>query len=433
MKSFNNKINTHTSVKNVNSKPFTKQPQNTPFKKNDEKSEKSEKTYILSEILKEGACFGCLNKNCKIEGDHGTNIPYQICNFVKNPTYIEDVQKAIKDTDLYFYDKKPFFTVCRYFHTECNNCKDLRIQFVDYNGKSFGVCCAKPNPNSNSITVGVHIDLKLVINDNKYRVMAIPIEINYEKLVEDYENKQKLINEFNENNINSNNNLTKLMNINVNIVKNDDKNIVISDDIDSIMNDVNINSNENNINFPSLSPTHNFTRSFTPIDFSKITENVKNEMLNELNELNDEELNEQDIIINNSIDTLLESNKYVEIIELKGQLDKCLKESSILQNTIDDLTLEVNSKKKQLNYLNDENSELNHKKNLVEGKNKELQRKLDDILLAEKDKDLSLILKNYASNVKNINNAVIDALNEEYYANIYHKEINIKSFIEKMY
>lgn len=453
------------SVKNIqsNNSNFNKNIKQ-PYKGN----EKNEKTYILSDLLKKGGCFGCLNKNCKITGEHGTNIPYQMCNFVKNPTYIEDIQKAIKDTDLYFYDKKPFFTICKYFHTECINCKELRIQFVEYNGKSFGVCCGKPHPNSNTITVGVHIDLKLIVNDNKYKVMAIPIEIDYEKLVKDYENNQ-VNTDFEEvietkNKIESKdkiepkvNELTKMMNINVNVVKNEGKKIVISDDIETIMEEMSEKielietdnlSDSFNIreDFPSLSPNFDFMRTISPINFSKIKNSV-----NENNSSNI--LIEQEITINNSINNLFSvssdnyssknisdeiseeimKDKNLEIKKLNDLLNKYINENEELKKNYDDLEFELNSKRKQLSYLNSENSELNQKKISFEIKNKELQRKCDEINNIQKDKDLCLIFKNYILNVKNINNAVIEALNDEYYVNIYHNEINVKSLIEKIF
>ena len=46
------------------------------------------------------------------------------------------------------------------------------------------LCYSKNNVHSETITVGIHIDLKLTVNNNKFSIVAEPLDIDIMKLIE---------------------------------------------------------------------------------------------------------------------------------------------------------------------------------------------------------------------------------------------------------
>lgn len=399
------------------------------FNKNQMSDKEAEKSYLLTDILKNGGCVYCINKNCKIKEQHGLSFPSQFCNYVKNPTYIEDVQKSIANTELFFYGKKPFFVICKFLTSDCPNCRDLRLQFVDFNGSSFAVCCGKPS-DSDTITVGVHVDLKLILNQNRFRIMAIPLEINYDKLVKDFEEKQSL-KKINKNTVDSNvdsNNIKpkkylkdKFNNNNTNNlketlgIKNNSSHLNVNT-YDNELNELDIKSEENENdyvdNFPLLSPVSvQRSNTNTPISFKNITDNLK-DTDNIFNDdtfeiINDNIINDNEVINEQSNENI--NNKL---------LDEYEHEISELKSNLQSHSLQIRSVKKQNELLDKENRDLQFKNTNLDNTLKQLNRKIDNINTIIKDKETQQIVKNYINNINIVNNAIVEALNIEHYSQI---------------
>jgi len=143
----------------------------------------SEETFYLSEILSNGGCMRCLNNRCDILEEHGSFFPDKLCTFVKNPTYIDEIKRSIDIAKLNFDNKKPFFTVCNYVNSNCRNCEEGRITYIKVNNKNVALCYPLFNKIKNKVTIGIHIDIKLVLKGSKYTVSSIPINIDkYNKI-----------------------------------------------------------------------------------------------------------------------------------------------------------------------------------------------------------------------------------------------------------
>jgi cell division protein FtsB len=147
--------------------------------KNTQKKYKNikEELYILSDILFNGGCMRCMNKSCTINEDHGIYFPEKISTFVQNPTYINGIEKSIQNAKLDFNGKKPFFTTCNYANKKCRNCEEGRIKYINFNNEKIALCYPSLEAIRFKVTVGLHIDIKLILKGTKYEVSAIPINI----------------------------------------------------------------------------------------------------------------------------------------------------------------------------------------------------------------------------------------------------------------
>lgn len=139
----------------------------------------SEETYFLLELLNKSACLRCMNKSCKIDTQHGIPFPDKICTFVQNPIYINGLGKIIEDSKLNFNGKKPFYTVCNYVHKNCKNCEEGRIKYISFNNEKIILCHPILENIRNKVTIGVHIDIKLILKGSKYEVFPIPVPIQF--------------------------------------------------------------------------------------------------------------------------------------------------------------------------------------------------------------------------------------------------------------
>jgi hypothetical protein len=169
--------------------------------KNSNKKNKNikEEEHILSNILFNGGCMRCINKSCSINEQHGICFPEKLSTFVQNPTYINGVEKAIQNAKLDFNGKKPFFTTCNYTNKRCRNCEEGRIKYVDFNDQKIALCYPSLEVIKFKVTVGLHIDIKLILKGTKYEVSAIPINIENKKIEHYNPDIKELDNDFEEN------------------------------------------------------------------------------------------------------------------------------------------------------------------------------------------------------------------------------------------
>jgi len=141
----------------------------------------NEEVFYLSDLLNDGACIRCINKSCKINQPHGIPFPDKLCVFVQKPTYIKGIEQLLNDAVIDFNGKKPFYTICNYINGNCKNCEDGRIKFVKYNDKSIALCYPNLENNKNKVTIGVHVDIELIIKGNQFNASIIPVEISFEE------------------------------------------------------------------------------------------------------------------------------------------------------------------------------------------------------------------------------------------------------------
>jgi len=137
----------------------------------------TEEIYILTNMLRNGACIRCINRSCKNNEPHGEQFPDRISNFVHNPLHINGLNQYFIDANLDFNGKQPFYTICNYLMGKCKNCEDGRIKYVDFNNEKLAVCYPSLDRDNNKITVGMHIDIKLILKGKKYEVSALPFEL----------------------------------------------------------------------------------------------------------------------------------------------------------------------------------------------------------------------------------------------------------------
>lgn len=199
--------------------------------KTKEVKEIKEEIYYLSDLIFNGGCIRCINKTCKIKEQHGIPFPEVICNFIKCPSYINGIKKSIDDAKLDFNDKKPFFTTCNYAFGVCKNCNEGRIKCIEFNNLKIALCYPNLESILHKVTVGMHIDVKLILKGKKYEVYAHPVEINFIDEDEDYMTDiydeiydKPIIDEWPSlNNTDSTNNVNNVVNNVVNSVKNEVK------------------------------------------------------------------------------------------------------------------------------------------------------------------------------------------------------------------
>jgi len=152
--------------------------------KNTQKKNKNikEELYILSDILSNGGCMRCINKSCTMNENHGIYFPQKMSTFVQNPTYITGIEQAIQNAKLDFNGKKPFFTTCNYANKKCRNCEKGRIKYIKFNNEKIALCYPSLEAIRFKVTVGLHIDIKLILKGTKYEVSAIPLNIFIENV-----------------------------------------------------------------------------------------------------------------------------------------------------------------------------------------------------------------------------------------------------------
>jgi hypothetical protein len=393
-----------------------KQQISIPIGSNDEKS------HLLSDYLNRKSCYSCISKSCKRKDEHGYSFPTQFCNYVKCPIYIDEIKKAIDDANLLneFEGKKPFYVICKNIHQECNNCNNLRVKFID--SDRIVLCYSELDPNRDTITVGVHIDLKLIINNNsKFKIVPVPIHIDGEKLIEKYclNNIDTITDKiYDDNKDNESKMLSELNNENQFIPIEVNNNIIIPSilcevEIEPELEEIKIQSNgdstnslplevsENEVNiiehpspfnmkndFPSLTPTKNIGQIYSPINFSKIKEQTEERML-----LKEKEEEEARI-----------ANNYQK------------KFSTEITNTL----------------LDDENRKLKKENNILSNRLKECEEKLktfnfkmETLKEFHKDTNTREYLTKWINNMHLVDNSAIYTLNNTSYKDV--------KFVKKIY
>lgn len=154
----------------------------------------TEEIYILSNMLKNGACLRCINRSCKINEPHGEPFPDRISNFVHNPLHINGLNQFFLDANLDFNGKQPYYTICNYFMGDkCKNCNEGRLKEVDFNGEKLVICHPPLDRDNNKITIGMHIDIKLILKGKKYEILALPYEVIIQKKEELYFNDDIIV------------------------------------------------------------------------------------------------------------------------------------------------------------------------------------------------------------------------------------------------
>lgn len=147
--------------------------------------------FYLSNLLNDGACLRCMNKTCKLKNDHGNFFPEQICNYVQNPLYIQDMDKVFNNANIDFEGKKPFYTICNYINADCKNCYEGRIKYIPYkDNQNIAICYPIMQNIRNKITIGVHADIKLTLKGKKIETSIIPVEIIYENQEQQKEDEE---------------------------------------------------------------------------------------------------------------------------------------------------------------------------------------------------------------------------------------------------
>jgi hypothetical protein len=146
------------------------------------KMEGNTKTLNLLDIIQnKKVCLRCINNSCTINKPHGFVLPEKerkkMSIFVVNPTYIKKFGKLIEISHLDFNGKKPFYTICNFIDKKCKNCSEGRIKYVNYENKQVILCYPFLDNIKDKVTVGVHIDIKLILKgDEKYDVSFIPLD-----------------------------------------------------------------------------------------------------------------------------------------------------------------------------------------------------------------------------------------------------------------
>jgi hypothetical protein len=121
-----------------------------------------------------------MNGSCKINNNHGIFYPERLTPYVKNPTYIDGINKSIQEAKLDFNGFVPIYTTCIFSHInkECKNCKEGRVKFINFNNKKIMVCYPSLESIKYKIPVGLHIDIKLIVKGKKFEVSSIPFEVD---------------------------------------------------------------------------------------------------------------------------------------------------------------------------------------------------------------------------------------------------------------
>ena len=281
----------------------------TNIPKNKSKKKVEEVTYLLSELLSNGACMRCMNKSCKITEQHGIFYPDKISTFILNPSYINGVQKCIDNENLDFNGKKPFYTTCNYTFGKCRNCEEGRLKYITINEQQVAICFPVVDSVRFKITIGLHIDIKLVMKGKHFDASFLPIEIFLK----------------NENNL-------------------------------DIENEVHDNTSFTDNNWPSLSIKDNDEKIDKPkkvMDFNKIAKQNSHQIINKTDETldvssdsyeNDEEYWKKDIYINDIAKfTIKTENEY---LLFKSYLD-LLDENYYLRYDINKYKEEINNVKNE--------------------------------------------------------------------------------------
>lgn len=227
--------------------------------KKDSKESKSDKQYNLSDFLNEGGCLRCVKGNCRNPPTHSLPFPPEFADYVKNPTKIDGLLKTISAAKLDF-SKSPFFTICDYVNGRCRNCEEGRIKYVIYKEQKIGFCYpdAKFDKSRNKVTIGLHIDVEVIKKGARFEGRVVPISINCTKQY-------------------TNNN--KDMSCDEEDFKQSDKDVVFSLDdfkplsvIGQAPSVAHIESKQSDVVHIDVKQNN--------VDFSKVTQNIQNEILN---------------------------------------------------------------------------------------------------------------------------------------------------------
>ncbi len=377
-----------------------------------------ENTYTLTDYMKR-SCYHCMIKNCKKIEPHGFNFPMQFCNYVKYPLNINYIKKVIETEGLLndFEGRKPYYMICRNIHQECKNCKELRIRMID--DDKIVLCYGIPYQNNNTITVGIHIDLNLKIKGNSFKVEHKPIEIDIEKLMNDYVESQNNSTVIYEDINNNREDIKEDIKQNVIEEKVSMMNINVNSEIDGVIENESIEDSKNTntsvessfeTEFPSLTPTKQI-QNVNCFDYSKLCENTDKQVKKETSVVEKVVIVEKTIEDEQQIDlhkikSLEITNKLLddENARLKSDILKLSEKISLLQKNINDAQNELRDSKKELREYID---------------------KVDIFIKSYENPETKLYLSRWIQNMYCINNSVLDTFNNTNYKDV--------PFVEHMY
>ena len=309
-----------------------------------------EEIFFLSNLLCDGACLRCMNKSCKINYDHGIPYPEKMGVFVQNPSYISGMDKVFNEADIDFNGKKPFYTICNYINGNCRNCQEGRIKYIKYNDENIALCYPILENIRNKVTIGVHVDIKLIMKGNKFDSSIVPVEIVFEEESFDifdsnkYNNEKVLdewpiLNEYKKDNFeNENKNKKNFENSFLNALKLNSNDNKINHYEDKIIDDY--DDDKENINFENNNYDYSYEKEYQ-YKLEEQNHFLEEEVLR-LNKMIDS-LHEKKFSLEKNIISLEKKIEYDKIIFKYGEkYDEILYNLNTLNNRISDQFFEQN-------------------------------------------------------------------------------------------
>jgi hypothetical protein len=122
-----------------------------------------------------------MNKTCQNNEQHGIPYPDKLATFVQNPAFVNGFQKTIDSAKLDFSGKKPFYTTCNYVNGKCRNCIEGRVKYVNFNNNKIALCYPPLESIKHKCTIGIHVDIKLILKGPHFEASVIPFDEKNEK------------------------------------------------------------------------------------------------------------------------------------------------------------------------------------------------------------------------------------------------------------
>jgi hypothetical protein len=149
-----------------------------------EKSNDSNETNFLSNLINNGACIFCMINKCT--NHEKSDLHKSLSYFLERPMRINILNKNLKKEELVgFVENEDFnINICTYTysHNNCENCNAGRFNFININGHQIKYCYPQFKENQKKKKIYfLHIDLKFIINNDKINILEI-LTLNEEEL-----------------------------------------------------------------------------------------------------------------------------------------------------------------------------------------------------------------------------------------------------------